>query len=84
MIDIVTRQFTVKIIIGCRSIITPVMHDDELEETDIPVLAVMLEKMGDQFRGPEQLAHFCITNKVNTNQEYDQGLSHVNRLNIQK
>lgn len=84
MIDVMTRQFTVQVIIGSRTVITPVMHHNELQETYIRVLSVMLEIMRDQLRRPEQLAHFSITNEVNTNQEYNQGLSHVNCLNIQK
>lgn len=50
VIKIMTGQPLVTVIIGCCTVISPVMHGDEIPEADGGILPVMLEKMRDELR----------------------------------
>lgn len=55
MIHIFEWQLHVPVIIVIILIMTTVMHEEEIEETDLLVCPVMLNKMGDEYGKPEQL-----------------------------
>ena len=84
LIHIVTGKLVINIIVRCSAIITAVMHGDEFKKINALILAVMLKKMRDQLGQPEQLPYLRITGKVNSDQQYEQNITHVQQLDIQK
>ena len=84
LIHIVTGKLVINIIIRRRAVITSIMHGNELEKINTLILAVVLKKMRDQLGYPEQLPDLRITGEVNRNQQYEQGVTHSQQLNIQK
>lgn len=84
MLQVMTGQLVVIIIVGGGTVIAPVMHGDECKETQVANLPGMLEIMAEQLRHAQQLAYFGIPGEVNTDQNYDQGLFYHLTLNIQK
>lgn len=67
MMQIMTGQLVVFVIICISSVIATVMHCHEFKKTQVSVQLVMLKEMVNQVRKSEYLAELSITEKMDTN-----------------